>query len=463
MSTLILSRLRLFLLLGAVLFIASCSKDVEDVETNFKKTNEFDATVPFEWNELLVEIDRYSPNYRPPAASRMMAYMGLAAYEAALPGMPSYKSMQSQYVGLNIPKIESGKEYHWPTCVNAAYAESFRNFYPHIKNEDKNKITLLEKRMNELYAEDISFETFTRSKLFGLDVANAVFNYSATDIYGHEAFKNPFPSSYIPPKVGPIGEKLWQPTWPDFTPGLFPYWGTVRTFAMKQSDLRAKPPLEYSENPNSKFYQQASETKIWVDNLTFEDKWIAEFWSDDFEDVTFEPAARQIAIANQMVANDNISLEKAVELYAKLGMAMADAAISIWNSKYIYNVRRPIEYIRELMDPNWKPILNHPITKEQGFTPPFPAYPSGHSGFGGSGSAILTDIFGNNRSFTDNCHKNRFEFQGTPRSYASFLEAGIENAYSRLPLGVHFRMDCDEGIRLGYLAANRVIQLPWKK
>ena len=32
----------------------------------------------------------------------------------------------------------------------------------------------------------------------------------------------------------------------------------------------------------------------------------------------------------KMVVNDNIALDKAVELYAKMGMAMSDAAVAIW-------------------------------------------------------------------------------------------------------------------------------------
>ena len=198
---------------------------------------------------------------------------------------------------------------------------------------------------------------------------------------------------------------------------------------MKQSDLRAKAPIAYSETPGSKFYQQALETKTAVDNLNFEDKWIAEFWSDDFFEVTFEPAARQIAIANQLVISEKLPLDQSLELYAKLGMAMCDAAIAIWNSKYIYNVRRPVEYIRELIDPNWQTALNHPYTNVKGLTPEFPAYPSGHSGFGASAATILTDIFGNNYEFTDNCHRGRLEFVSIPRTFSSFTEAGLENAY----------------------------------
>src|SRR4029079_17639276 len=140
-------------------------------------------------------------------------------------------------------------------------------------------------------------------------------------------------------------------------------------------------------------------------------------WSDDFFQLTFEPAGRQIAIANILVNQDNISLDRAVELYAKMGMSMCDAAIAIWNSKYIFNVRRPIEYIRELMEPGWTTLLNNPLNGVHSLTPEFPSYPSGHSGFGSSGSAIMAEIFGNVHPFTDNCHQNRIEFLGTPRTY----------------------------------------------
>lgn len=451
-------------LLSLALIFDSCKKDdpvAPDPVSN--ETKSYDAKVPLSWNNLLVEIDRYSSGYRPPAAARLMAYSGLAAYEAAIPGMPDYRSLEYQFASLSLPKVDTNQEYHWPISVNAAYAKILKNFYPHISSEYSDKITVLENLLEKSLSQSVDADIVTRSKQFGQSVAEAVYQYSKSDTYGHEAYKNPRPATYIPPKTGSNGEKLWQPTFPDFTPALFPYWGKVRPFAMKQSDLRAKAPIAYSEVPGSKFYQQAIETKAAVDNLSFEDKWISEFWSDDFFEVTFEPAARQIAIANQLVINEKLPLDKSLELYAKLGMAMCDAAIAIWNSKYIYNVRRPVEYIRELIDPNWQTALNHPYTNVKGLTPEFPAYPSGHSGFGASAATILTDIFGNNYEFTDNCHRGRLEFVSIPRTFSSFTEAGLENAYSRIPLGVHYRMDCDEGIRLGNLAGTRVLALPWKK
>jgi hypothetical protein len=39
----------------------------------------------------------------------------------------------------------------------------------------------------------------------------------------------------------------------------------------------------------------------------------------------------------------------------------------------------------------------------------------------------------------------------------------VENAWSRVPLGVHFRMDAESGVNLGYKCGQRVNKLPWKK
>jgi hypothetical protein len=451
-------QLGLLLFAGIVAF-SGCRKD-EIPET--APASEFSAEAALEWNKLLLTIDRYAPGYRPPAAARMLAYMGLAAYEAAVPGMPRHNSMAARYPQLSLPAINQNDDYYWPSAVNAAYYHSFVNFYPHIRSDHKEMIEALYQQLASKYRTAAGSATHDRSKVFGAAVAEAVFNWSRTDAAGHEAYNNPRPLNYVPPVTGAGGAKLWQPTFPDFTPALFPYWGSVRTFAISTEDKIARPPIPWSEDPNSMFYVQAKEVKLWVDNSTINDRWIAEFWSDDIFELTFEPAARLISIGNQMVAADGLSLEAAVEFYAQMGMALCDVGIAVWHSKYVYNVERPVQYIRRVMDPNWKTILNNPLAGVQGMSPEFPAYPSGHSGFGGAGSAILAHHFGA-RSFVDVSHQGRNEFIGQPRTFNSFIESGVENAYSRLPLGVHFRMDCDEGLRLGYLAALRVIEMPWRR
>ena len=57
---------------------------------------------------------------------------------------------------------------------------------------------------------------------------------------------------------------------------------------------------------------------------------------------------------------------------------------------------------------------------------------------------------------TDRTHEGRTEFQGMPRTFKSFEDMAHENALSRLALGVHFRMDCEEGLRLGLLSGQKI-------
>lgn len=412
---------------------------------------------PYAWNELFLEIDRYSPGYRPPCAARMLAYTSLAVYEAVAPGMSRYKSVAPNFVGLQVPSADATQEYYWPEAANAAYAYMFRKFYPHVDAAYLTKIDQLETSFDDKFRfSGISTATMARSKAFGVAVATAVFNYSATDIEGHESYLRTNPTTYVPP----VGLGLWKPTGPDFTRAMFPTWGNVRTFAARPADLIGRPPLAYSTDRESAYFTQGSEVYNISRPLSAENKWIAEFWSDDIFRLTFEPAARWIAIANQIVKLKNSNLETTVMLYAKLGMAMSDGGVAAWNTKYYYNTQRPNDYINDNIDATW---TSHLRTLHNCINPPFPAYPSGHAAFSASAAGILTDVYGENFRFTDNCHKGRTEFNGTPRTFSSFKTAAAENAFSRIPLGVHFRMDSDEGLRMGYVCAARVNALPWKK
>ncbi|MBK8501858.1 MAG: phosphatase PAP2 family protein [Saprospiraceae bacterium] len=446
-----------------MVLIGSCRSDEDVKPKGGIPASEFSGDVAVQWYSLLEEIDRYATGYRPPAAARAMGYIGLAGYESAVAGIPGNSSLEIRFPGLALPEVELEKEYHWPTAVNAAYATMFRSFYPHIRQNQRIQIDALEDEFFKQSAADAGQELANRSAEYGRAVARSIFEWSRSDALGNNGYLSHHPSSYVPPS----GLGLWQPTKPDFTPALFPYWGQVRTFALGNHELRARPPLPFSEDSNSPFSTQARETMAWVNEIRagkdIESHWIAEFWSDDFFEVTFTPPGRWIAITNQVLRIERPDLATSVELYAKMGMAMSDASIAIWESKFYYNVERPVQFIERNFDPNWLPILKHTSTGLEGITPEFPTYPSGHSGFGGAAATILTDFLGYQYRFTDRCHEGRSEFRGAPRTFDSFIAMAVENAYSRVPLGVHFRMDCDEGLRQGYLAGQRVLELPWKE
>jgi membrane-associated phospholipid phosphatase len=233
----------------------------------------------------------------------------------------------------------------------------------------------------------------------------------------------------------------------------------VKTFAAQHGDLVALPPTApYSTDPGSPYYHENVEVATTVSNMTPENHWIAEFWSDDLTGMTFSPPARIFAIANQLISIEHMNLEETLHMYAILGIAINDAAVACWNSKYIYNTERPETFIRKYIDPDFSTIMGE-ATGNPGLNPAFPGYPSGHSTFAGVSWRIFEHFFGQEYEFTDHCHYGRTEFEGYPRTFTSWKQMAEENAYSRIPLGVHVRQDCVEGLRLGNLMGVRALDL----
>ena len=448
--------------LGLILLTAGCSKDDPDSLDPSARTNNFSYELPLAWNKLYLDLERFTPGYRPPVSARTLAYVNLAAYESVWPGMAGdYNSMADQWPGLALPQPESGKEYHWPSSMNAAYVEIMELFFPTAPAEQLYRIYALQTDYALIYKQQVPNDVYARSAAFGRSVANAVFNWSASDAAGHEAYLRNNDPGYVPP----AGTGIWQPTYPDFTPALLPHWGDVRTFAADNSDV-APNPLAYSEIPSSDLYQQALAVKNLVTGIknghADEDAWIADFWSDDCPILTFTPAGRWIAVLNQVVERNKLHMDKAIEAYARIGLALSDAGVRAWHEKYRFNVERPIDYIRRVQnDPEWNTVMC-PDGSGRFFTPPFPAYPSGHATFGAAAAEVMTALFGAGYPMTDRCHEGRTEFNGTPRSFNNFYEMAEENAYSRIPIGVHFKMDSDAGLELGYGIGKKINALPWR-
>lgn len=438
--------------IGLLVFVG-CQNE-EDFSFESATAEDYGAEVVLTWNQVFFDVERYAEGYRPGPAPRALAYLGLAAYESTVSAMPKYNSIESIYKsqGLDIPNPEQGINYHWPTVVNASYGYLMKRFFPHVSPELRFRIQSTETQVDLKALEEVPRDLFERSKRYGQLVAEAVYNWSATDPIGHEAFRNARPSTYVPP----TGPGKWQPTYPDKGAALFPSWGEARTFAISEGDKLSLPPLEFSEDMGSPLYKQAQEVfNKNTPGLSYEDQWIAEFWSDDAVGLTFAPPTRFMAIANQVLKNKDASLDLALFTVLKVGLALNDAGVACWYSKYYYNIERPVSYIRRVMELGWEPHL--------WFSPSFPAYPSGHATFGAAASEVLCDIFGENYAMVDRSHEGRVEFLGIPRSFKSFREMAEENAYSRVPLGVHFKMDADEGVRHGYAIGRRVNELPLKK
>ena len=182
---------------------------------------------------------------------------------------------------------------------------------------------------------------------------------------------------------------------------------------------------------------------------------IANFWADGGG--TFTPPGHWNRIAADASLNNKQNLIDSARTMALVNIALADAGISCWDAKYLYELWRPIDAIRKadtdgnpatVQDPTWSPLL---------VTPPFPAYTSGHSTFSAASAQVLTLLFGDNYAFvtqmdqpTNTSQVNYDPSKRVVRNFSSFTQAAEEASMSRIYGGIHFLFDGTQGLASGY-------------
>ena len=407
------------------------------------RPDDFDAEVPTAWFDLARTLVQSTPGFSPPVAARAFGYAGITLYESVVAGSRRHRSLAKVLPGLRGLPRRNG-DLQWEAVANSALASILQSLFPTTSDANKAAIDSLESSFADRFRRGSSRSTHHRSIEHGREVAGAVFDWSRRD-GGHEGYLRNFPADYVPP----VGPGLWVPTPPSFQPALQPSWGTNRCFAIADgSACLPGAPTAYSEDPQSQFFAEAVEVYDAVNNLDAEREAIARFWADD-PGATATPPGHSISIATQVLRAEDASLMSAAETYAKLGIAVCDAFVSCWDTKFRFNLLRPVTYIQRLIDPAWLPLLT---------TPPFPEYTSGHSVQSGAAFGVLADLFGDSYSFDDHTHDSRGL---APRHFDSFSEAADEAAISRLYGGIHFRPAVEFGLQQGRCIAAAVNALPF--
>ncbi|MBW4500456.1 MAG: phosphatase PAP2 family protein [Scytonema hyalinum WJT4-NPBG1] len=269
--------------------------------------------------------------------------------------------------------------------------------------------------------------------------------------------------------------------------GLYaPTWGNVRPFAIQNiHDLRAPaPPALDSQEYRDAFDEVKSKGAIQGTARSPEETYIGLFWAYDGANLIGTPPRLYNQLARVIAQSQGFSQKENARYFALLNLAMADAGIQCWDTKYFYNLWRPIVGIRNEMDanrkvPKWQPLgsprsNNPPGSETRGldFTPPFPAYTSGHATFG-TASMTVIKLFLEEQGYdpdmeiedfvSDELNGETTDTNGDPRPRVpmTFIlnKAIQDNLESRVFLGVHWRFDGTVGARSGEQIAQEVFRM----
>jgi membrane-associated phospholipid phosphatase len=303
-------------------------------------------------------------------------------------------------------------------------------------------------------------------------------------------------SHHLDPRVGVDFETGDEPgKWRQDPVSLIPlaygaHWYKVKPFLMTAAEqFRVAPPpaldsVAYATSFNE-VKRLGGDGIITPTRRTPDQTLAALYWAYDGTAGLGTPPRLYNQIAVEIASKYRLHPVELARLLALVNVAMADAGIASWESKYLYQFWRPVTAIREadegsgptgagdgnpatIGDPTFMP-LGAPASNLMGpnFTPPFPAYVSGHAAFGAALFQTLRNFFRTDAiAFTFVSD----EFNGVtrdnqqnvrplmPRHFATLSEAEEENGQSRIYLGIHWSFDKTEGITQGRRVADYVYE-----
>ncbi|HVR18791.1 MAG TPA: vanadium-dependent haloperoxidase [Polyangiaceae bacterium] len=421
-------------LVGASLFLADAAK----------------ADVVTDWNEVAIGVNRrlaLGTN----KATRSLAITHLAIFDTVESVTRKYRP----YAGY----VTSPG----PVSLEAAVATAAHDALLWLNPTDAAEIDYqLERSLGEIDDGDTKDNGIALGRRVAADIVFSRIADGSSDTETYDLTIPPDPDVNVNPVPG---SGLWRPT-PRAPSGgteaaglaaLDPQWRSVATFGiLTQNQFHAVAPPALTAAAYTAAYNEVKVLGAFNAPVTnpptnpptgrsSEQTDTANFWRVNTE-IPFNAIARTVA------SRGNRSIEENARLFALLNVALADARIAIWESKYSYGYWRPVTAIRlgerdgnpdTVGDPTWRPLLE---------TPAHPSYVSGHSGTGSAAAAVLAKVFGDSTQFAVSSDT----LVGAVRSFTTFSAAASQNAESRLFGGIHWRSDNDRGLELGYALGNYV-------
>jgi membrane-associated phospholipid phosphatase len=436
----------------------------------------------FAWNEVALDttaIDHtpvppggtyvFGQQFGPTRASRAMAIIHIAMFEAVNAVYQEYRS----YAGVAPVSGDVSVDYAIAQSAHDALVWLYPSQQP---------------RLDALLAADVATiqgdpAGLAAGKALGQAAAAAIIALRTND--GSQIPEPVVGVNFTP--IGGVGH--WEP---DPVSGLQTalgaYWGQVKPFVLTSgSQFRpAAPPALNSQLYTLAYYQVESlggDPRFGTPSFrTAQQTMQGIFWTYDGVPNICAPPRLYNQLARTLAFQQGLpNVEEAARYLAMFNTVMADAAIAAWDAKYYYQFWRPVTGIRytgnqgnPYLQPNpaWYPLGGQATnTTQPNFTPPFPAYPSGHAVFGGGIFEVLRSYFTDNTPFTfvsDEFNGENYSDTGQlqklePVSYRTLSAAEYDNLESRIWIGVHWQFDGDVGDAVGRQVGDWVLGHAFQK
>ena len=213
------------------------------------------------------------------------------------------------------------------------------------------------------------------------------------------------------------GEIPWKSQDIPPRPPMLPLFGKVKAWMMTPDDIVNERPGAPPSTSSPQMATELAQVRQAAEHATRDQLATVYKWADGPSTPT--PSGHWNLIAEPYITNAQFSQVRAARVFALLDMALHDAAVGCWDTKYFYFSPRPSQ-----LDPDLKTSIA---------LPNFPSYTSGHSTFSGAAADVLTYLF--------------------PSGAAYFDAQKDEAALSRLYGGIHYQSDNevgkDHGKRIG--------------
>jgi PAP2 superfamily len=390
------------------------------------------ADVVTDWNKTLVDA-LLAAHTAPQPGTRIGAIVQASVFDAVNGIARRYTQFHPEVVPTNAPRGASARA----AAAGAAYT-ALVALFPAQKATFDTQLAATLATLSDDEGGGMS-TAVARGLEWGTAVANAILAWRASDDV----------TGALLPAYVQLPLPFWQPTPtpPSSPPCVTP---VARQFAT-MTPWSISSPSAFLPGPqpalsSARYAQDFNEVKTIGTAATTPDladeAATARFWAARFD----SPVTMWNRVGESLAMSHDVPLVYNARLFALLNVALADAAIGVYNAKNFYEAWRPVTAIQNaeidgndatVADPSWLPLLTTPCHQE---------YPSGHSGLSTAATTVLAAFFGNDTTFTVSSDAL---VSGGTRTYSSFSEAIDEIALARVAAGIHFRFACEVAQQMG--------------